>query len=200
MILVALGAAAGVVLVVALGRLAREDPPMFRAGEPPALTAPATMGRASDGGSIRLPSPAGRPAMVTFLFTECPDVCPLVASRIAAALDRAGSVAAGIDVVAITVDPAGDTPAAVRRFLRRHGLAGRMRYMVGTRAQLEPIWDAWGVAAQADGHGGEHGGRRSVHSAPVIFIDGAGRQVARFPPGVPYTAEDLESEIRALVA
>ena len=196
--LIALALAAALAFALALGRLDTTDSATFVAGEPPALTAPPTSGRASDGSTIRLPSPAGRPAMVTFLFTECPDVCPLVARHIAAALDRAGPAASGIDVVAISVDPSGDTPSAVARFLRRHNLEGRMQYMVGTRAELQPVWDAWQVAAQSEDHHVAHGARRSVHSAPVIFIDGAGRQVARFPPGVPSTPSDLEAEIRAL--
>lgn len=102
----------------------------------PVLRAPETAGRGADGRPVRLPS--GRPTMVTFLFTECPDVCPLVASQIATALDRAGPAGDQIDVVAISVDPANDTPAAVRKFLARHDLQGRMRWMIGTRAELEP--------------------------------------------------------------
>ena len=106
--------------------------------------------------------------------------------------------AEGVDVVAISVDPPGDTPAAVRRFLALHRLEGRMRYMIGSRAELEPVWDAWGVAAQTDDAAGGH--RESVHSAPIVFIVGEGRQVARYAAGAHYTPAELAREIRLLVA
>ncbi|WP_217915388.1 SCO family protein [Miltoncostaea marina] len=196
--LLALVVASGLAGALALARAGDGGSDPARTGAGPVLHAPATAGRDADGAPVRLPSPDGRPAMVTFLFTECPDVCPLVASRIAAALDAAGPAAGGIDVVAISVDPPGDTPAAVRAFLDRHGLRGRMRYMVGSRAELEPVWRAWGVAAQTDDRSGGH--RESVHSAPIVFIDGDGRQVARYAAGAPYSPADLAREIRLLTA
>src|SRR5690606_18935698 len=113
----------------------------------PARDAPATAGRDQDGRPVAVPA-EGRPALVTFLFANCPDVCPMAAEQISRALDRVGPAADGIDVVAVSVDPAGDTPAAVRRFLARHRLEGRMRYLIGDEADLRPIWDAWYVSAQ----------------------------------------------------
>lgn len=161
----------------------------------PARTAPATAGRGADGAEIRLPG-EGRPAVVTFLFTECPDVCPLIATRLRAALDELGPEAEGIDVVAITVDPEDDTPRAARAFLAAYGLAGRVDYLIGSRAELQPIWAAWGVAAQPahDGHGGEG----SVHSAPILLVDREGRQVGRYSPGIPFSPDDLAADMRRL--
>ncbi|WP_217913811.1 SCO family protein [Miltoncostaea marina] len=197
--MIALAVTTGLVAIIGLTRVTGTEAGSQADVQEAAAVVPKTTGRAADGSSIRLPSPAGRPAMVTFLFTECPDVCMLIAGQIAAALDRAGPAAEEIDVIAVSVDPEGDSPAAVRRFLTRYDLQGRMQYMVGTRTQLEPIWKAWGVAAQTDDHGSADHARESVHSAPIVFVDGAGRQVARYSAGVPYTPADLEQEIRALV-
>ena len=170
------------------------DPPRFAA---------ATAGVGADGEEIRLPTGDGRPAVVTFLFTECPDVCPLIASTISKALDEMGPAADRIDVVAITVDPEDDTPAAVRRFLSRYRLTGRMDYLVGTRAQLRPVWAAWGIAPQPEEEGhSEHGAghvEESMHSAPVILIDGDGRQVGKYAPGIPFTATQLADDMLRLI-
>jgi protein SCO1/2 len=135
----------------------------------------------------------GRPALVTFLYASCPDICPMTAAEIAGALDRLGDRADQIDVVAVSVDPAGDTPAAVRRFLRRHGLEGRMRYVIGSEARLRPIWGAWYVAAQTAG------AARSTHSARVVLVDREGRQAGAYSAGLPISIDDLAADMRALI-
>jgi protein SCO1/2 len=200
-VLVALGVGLGVLIPFGAEDSAAQDlnaqtidPPRF---------APSTAGLGADGEEIRLPAGDGRPAVVTFLFTECPDVCPLIASTISKALDQIGPEADRLDVVAITVDPEDDTPRAVRRFLARYRLTGRMDYLIGTRAQLRPVWAAWGIAPQPEGKGHEEHGaghvEESMHSAPVILIDGDGRQVGKYAPGIPFTATELADDMRRLI-
>jgi len=159
---------------------------------PKTIPAPATLGRDQAGTAVQVPR-AGRPAIVTFLFANCPDVCPLVAQEISQALDDAGPAADGIDVVAISVDPEGDDRASVDRFLKGHRLTGRMRYIVGTRAELAPMWKAWQVAAQPSGDI-----TKSVHTARVVLVDREGRQLASYPGGIPFSPEDLAADIRTL--
>ena len=146
---------------------------------------PVTAGRGYDGQPIQVPRP-GRPALVTFLFADCADVCPLAAEQIRLALDRVGPAAARqVDVVAVSVDPAGDTGPAVRAFLRRHRLEGRMDYIIGTKEQLRPLWSAWRIAAQPDGES------RSLHSARIVLVDRDGRQAESGPAGVPVPVSEL---------
>lgn len=188
-----IGVAALAALVVALVGLAVSDGgPALRADPvEPARDAPLTRGRDQEGRQVAVPA-AGRPALVTFLFAECPDVCPLVAEEISQALDRVGPGADEIDVVAVSVDPAGDTPAAVRSFLRRHRLEGRMRYLIGSEAELAPIWKAWFVAAQSADEA------RSTHSARVVLVDREGRQAGAYSAGIPIAIDDLAADIRTL--
>lgn len=159
---------------------------------PKDIPAPATLGRDQTGAPVQVPR-AGRPAIVTFLFANCPDVCPLVGQEISQALEAAGPAADDIDVVAISVDPEGDDRASVERFLKGHRLAGRMRYIVGTRAELAPMWKAWQVAAQPSGDI-----TKSVHTARVVLIDRDGRQLASYPGGIPFSPDDLAADIRTL--
>lgn len=192
----ALGVAAAIAAIAAVGLFAvgggggsdlNADPV-----EPP-RDAPATRGTNYDGRAVAVPRD-GRPAIVTFLFAECPDICPAIATTIRQALDRAGAAADGVDVVAVSVDPAGDTPAAVRAFLERRRMLGRMDYIVGSRAELEPLWDAWFVAAQPDGV------PASAHSARVVLVDAEGRQAGAYSAGVPVPIEDLAEDIATLAA
>jgi protein SCO1/2 len=93
----------------------------------------------------------GKAVLVTFLYTKCPDVCPLIASNLGVALNQLGSAkAAKVQVIAVSVDPRGDTPKAVEVFLKRHGVAGRMQYLIGSAKELGSVWKAWGVGAEYD--------------------------------------------------
>lgn len=180
---------------VAFALLGGDDarPRLNAVAYPTPIPAPVTTGVDYDGAPLTVPR-AGRPAIVTFLYARCLTVCPLVGNQIAAALDRLpAETVAKIDVVAISVDPAGDTRAEVARFLRNHGLSGRMRYLVGTRAQLDPVWRKWSIVAQPEGDA-----IASVHTARVVMIDRHGDQLGSYPGGLPIPPDKLAADIRAL--
>lgn len=59
----------------------------------------------------------GRPSMVFFGFTYCPDVCPTTLSDISGWLDELGDEAARMNVIFITVDPARDTVEAMAEYV-----------------------------------------------------------------------------------
>jgi protein SCO1/2 len=119
----------------------------------------------------------GRVVLVTFLYTRCPDVCPLTTELLRRSLDRLGDRAKAVRILAVSVDPANDTPAAVRRFIARHHMTGRMDYLVGTPEQLRPIWSRWGVAAVTDPTDADF----VSHSALVYGIGASGRLLTVYP-------------------
>jgi protein SCO1 len=98
------------------------------------------------GHAITLAGQRGRWTLVTFLYTHCPDVCPLIASNLNTVL-RARGPTAKLGVLAVSVDPKGDTPAAVRAYERRMHLEPGFHFLIGTRAQLRRVWAAWHVLA-----------------------------------------------------
>lgn len=113
----------------------------------------------------------GDAVLVTFIYTHCPDVCPLIVSHLKTAQAMLGSGADKLTVVAVSADPRGDTPQSVRRFLRDHGMRERMEYLIGTRRELGRVWRDWGIAAVP-----ANAGRDLIeHSAPVYGIDAEGR-------------------------
>jgi len=137
----------------------------------------------------RLVGPAaarGKWLVVTFLYTHCPDVCPLIADNLAAA-QRA---LPNLWVLAVSVDPKGDKPAAVRGFIRRHHLTARFRYLTGSRAQLAPVWASYHVAAV--------GGPNAIvsHSSFEVLVDQQGRE--RLLYDAQLRAADLIHDIRKL--
>ena len=121
------------------------------------------------GRAFTLAGQRGRWTLVTFLYTHCPDVCPLIASNLNTVL-RASGPNAKLGVLAVSVDPQGDTPAAVRAYERRMHLAPNFHYLVGTRAQLQPVWAAWHVlAVRSDPH-------LIDHVSYVALVDPQGRR------------------------
>ena len=88
------------------------------------------------GHAAGLPLAPGHYAIVTFLYTNCPDVCPVVAGTLNRVLHTATARRAGLRVLAVSVDPKGDTPASVKKFTREHQLVPAFRYLTGTPSSL----------------------------------------------------------------
>jgi protein SCO1/2 len=158
-------------LSVLLAAAALAAPPHF-AGTvlSPAPKAPDFALRDQSGHVVRLSALRGKYVLVTFLYTHCPDVCPLIASHLNDALRELGPRASSIRVVAVSTDPKGDTRQGVKRFIRSHRLLPEFRYLTGTARQLEPIWKAWHVVAFP-------GKDQTVnHSSFVMLVDKTGNQ------------------------
>lgn len=156
--------------------------------------APAIRLRDEAGASVDTARLAGRPYLVTFLFAECPDVCPLIAQEIGAALAELGPRAREARVIAVSVDPRGDTPEAVRRFRARHDLPAEFRYAIGSEAELRPIWEGYYAAPQLPGRP-----ETSTHTASVWLVDAEGTWRGRYPAGIPIAPSDLAHDLGVLV-
>jgi len=86
--------------------------------------------------------------LVTFIYTHCPDICPLITQNLNAALRViVPSTRTHVRVLAVSVDPVGDTPKAVRAYTREKQLFPQFTYFIGTRAELRRVWKAWHVLA-----------------------------------------------------
>jgi protein SCO1 len=143
----------------------------------PAKPAPPIHLRNYLGRPVSLSEYRGKAVLVTFLYANCPDVCPLIASNLRVALNLLGRRASKAQVIAVSVDPRGDTPANVARFVRAHGMAGRMQYLIGSAAELEPTWAAWRVGSTREA------GQPDLiaHSALVYGISASGTLTTIYP-------------------
>jgi protein SCO1/2 len=85
----------------------------------------------------------GQVLVLTFLYSTCRDLCPRQAAEIRDAVLRVGN---GVQVYGVSVDPVGDTPERARSFLRRfHLYGGPVRFLVGSRRELRPVWSTYGI-------------------------------------------------------
>ena len=151
--------------------------------------------RDQDGRPATLRAARGRVTVLTFLYTTCEDTCPIAASQILGALEELGPAAEQVRSLAVSVDPANDTPARARKFLLARRLTGRMDFALGSASQLRPVWASYGIQPQ----GADPGARDYEHSARVELIDARGvRRV-----GIPLdqlTPAALAHDIRKLQA
>jgi protein SCO1/2 len=150
---------------------------------PPGTSVPAFALRSQDGETVR---PADGVAVYAFIYSHCEDTCPLEVQQIRGALDDLGR---DVPVYGISVDPANDTPRSAKAFLTKQFMTGRMEFLLGTRAQLAPIWKAFGIAPQTKG---------AEHSAGIVIADGR-RQRIGFPADK-LTVDDLAADLEKLGA
>lgn len=145
-----------IIAVVAAGLLAFalvEGTRLFGGGEAPRPKAIVATSEADIGGPFTLVDTAGRTVssddlkgkflLIFFGFTFCPDICPTELQTVGHALDMLGARAERITPVFITVDPARDTPAAMKDYVT--AFHPRMVGLTGTRAQTDAAAKAFRV-------------------------------------------------------
>jgi protein SCO1 len=136
---------------------------------PPGLDVPAFRLRDQDGRVVSSRSLLGEPVVYAFVYSTCRDTCPAEVQTIRGALDDLGR---DVPVMGVSVDPANDTPRRAIAFLLEQKMTGRMRFLLGSRAQLAPVWRAFGIRPQS---------QQLEHSAHVVLADARGRQRIGFP-------------------
>lgn len=167
-------------------------PRTFAGGEvTPPRTAPPISLHDAAGKPVTLSAQRGRYVLVTFLYTHCPDVCPLIAQNLNAAVRSLGASASDVRVLAVSVDPKGDTPAAVRSYAKRMHLAPQFRYLIGTQAELRRAWAAWHVLSVRQGPD------LVDHVAYTALVDPAGKERVLY--GAQVHAKDVLHDLRILM-
>jgi protein SCO1 len=152
---------------------------------PKAVRAPDFELRNEEGTRVSMRSLRGQPVIVTFLYSHCQDTCPIQAQTVRGALDDLGH---DVPALAIAVDPANDTPRSARKFLAEQRATGRIDFVLGSRAQLRPVWKGFGVLPQSI---------TQEHNARVTLVDARGFQRVGYP-GSEATPERLAHDLALL--
>lgn len=150
-----------------------------------------TLTDAMSGNALTLSSLRGSVVAMAFLYTHCPDTCPITAAQFRAAQKQLGGDASRVRFVAVSVDPDGDTPAAVRDFSAAHDLSTNWHYLIGPRAQLQHVWGLYGVGAFAQS-------KDISHNDAIYLIDAKGREREIVHSDTP--VKDLVGDLRVLLA
>jgi protein SCO1 len=142
------------------------------------------------GRSVSVSAQRGHWLVVTFLYTHCPDVCPLIAAQLNRAIGTRVGREAGLRVISVSVDPRRDTPAAVKQYAITHRLAPSFRWGIGSRAELARVWRAYHVAALPGPRG------TITHSTVSFLIDPEGNERAIYDATI--KAEELTGDLAKL--
>jgi protein SCO1 len=121
----------------------------------------------------------GKAVLVTFIYDHCPDICPLIVGNLHAAQTQLGDEADKVQIIAVSVDPRGDTPKTVKAFLADHQMTGRMQYLIGSRPELEKVWSQWDIVARDSPK--RFDPDAVEHSALVYGISGSGEMTTIYP-------------------
>lgn len=161
---------------------------------PPAPAPPLSL-RNYKGERVNIGRYRGKAVLVTFLYTKCPDVCPIIASNLGVALNLMGAAKASkVQAIAVSVDPRGDTPAAVASFLARHGVAGRIQYLIGSAHELGPVWEAWHVGSERDAQQPQF----INHTGLVYGISASGKVTTLYAAN--FTPQEIVHDVPLLAA
>ena len=144
-----------------------------------------------DGATVTDADFRGRLMLVYFGFTYCPDACPTALGVMAAAIDKLDVAGERVTPVLITIDPARDTPAALKDYVG--AFHPRMVGLTGTDAQIAQVAKEYKIFYQkAAGATGED--YLMDHTTLIYLMDEDGNYLAHF--GGQATPDEVTEEIR----
>jgi protein SCO1/2 len=135
---------------------------------------------------------AGKPSLLFFGFTHCPDVCPTTLALMTQ-LHRDPALQA-LRMVFITVDPARDDALTLRHYVEAFG--GGFTAARGEDVALDPLLQNLGAVRSVQALPG--GDYAVDHSATLYFINGKGALSAVFTP--PFDRVRLRSDLLTLLS
>ncbi len=154
---------------------------------PPAAAFPVPVGvdfalTDQDGRRRRRADFAGRHVLLFFGYANCDAICSAAIPAMLETLDALGPARRAVDAVMITVDPARDTPAGLRRGLAKYGpgIIG----LTGTPAALAPVWRGFHVSVTPVGHD-PLGQPIYAHGSFLYLLGPDGAVLTMLPPVLP---------------
>jgi protein SCO1 len=194
-------AAMALVSLAALAALAGRprEPRLPAYGPAPAFVLVDQAGREVRGEDLR-----GRVVLANFVYTSCPDVCPMLTARMAEVRSRLrerGLLGSDVRLLSFTVDPARDTPEVLARYAARFDADGEAwRFLTGSPEAVRALLVEGfrlGLQPAPAGHGGHapHGGGTITHSNRFVLIDRGGR-IRAYYDGRELDAETVLRDVR----
>jgi protein SCO1/2 len=123
-----------------------------------------------NGKSFRFANARGKIVLATFIFTTCPDVCPLLTAKFAGIEHNLREK--NIDdylLLSITTDPARDTPAILKSYGEQFKADfNHWLFLTGSEKDLAKVWKGFGVTVRKTADG------QIQHTALTTLIDQRG--------------------------
>lgn len=148
-----------------------------------------------DGKRVALKDFRGKAVVLSFIFTECKDICPVlpqILGRTEQWLNE--DEKRRVHFIGVSIDPRRDTPAKLTSFMQAHGLsAERWTLLTGSLPEVSKVVENYGVLVKPDLQGD------LVHNAVYILIDPQGRLRTEFH-GLFSPTQEIATLLRELIA
>ncbi|MCY3915302.1 MAG: SCO family protein [Chloroflexi bacterium] len=148
-----------------------------------------------DGQTFELSDLRGRHILLTFGFTNCPDICPLTLSDFQQVKDMLGDRAEEVAFVFISVDGRRDSPAVLRGYFEYRQLDGIIA-LTGSEEMVRAIGAPMGLSFEVSGDASA-GAYTVNHTAGSFLLDASGRWIMRYQFGLP--PDRIAVELRTLL-
>ncbi|MBP1989731.1 SCO family protein [Paenibacillus eucommiae] len=150
-----------------------------------------------DGKQVQLSDSAKKVRLVEFLFTSCPDICPITTYnmvRLQEELKQDKQWGNEVQFISITFDPERDTPEVFKEYGDRMGMDYEgWTLLTGTEAETSAVAKSFGVLVQKMPDG------QFAHSVTSLFvIDGSGEIRKIFAMGEDMDNEEILKTIRQI--
>ncbi|MBB5049260.1 protein SCO1/2 [Rhodopseudomonas rhenobacensis] len=154
---------------------------LWLAGGLRTVTAPSTVGgpfQLTDqtGQTVTEQSLKGKPTLIFFGFTHCPDVCPTSLFEISEVLRAMGKDADRVNAYFVSVDPERDTQAAMKEYLA--SFDPHLKGLTGDAAAVAKVISGFRVYARKVPL--KDGDYTMDHTALIYLMDRDGKFVAPF--------------------
>jgi protein SCO1/2 len=146
--------------------------------------------------AIQLSDLAGKPTLLTFGFTHCPDVCPITLGEMRSIHEALGTEADTLNFVFISVDGERDTPDILRDYFELLRVDNFLMGMTGTPEAVRELSAEYGVEFiynEAD----ENGNYDVSHTAGMFLLDANRNWMRRYTYGTP--AQVIAADIEPLL-
>lgn len=123
-----------------------------------------------DGKDFRFQSLRGKVVLITFIFTTCPDICPLLTAKLSHIQQKLEAEKKnGFFLVTITTDPEVDKPPVLKSYAERYKADLRSwAFLTGDKESLSKAWTAFGVNVKRQQSG------QIQHTGLTTLVDRAG--------------------------
>lgn len=147
------------------------------------------------GGDVHAQDFRGKPVLLYFGYTHCPDICPTTLARLRAVKEALGADGDKVQVLFVTVDPARDTSTELATYV--HAFDPGFVGLRGTPAQTEALAKRYRVSFTRQGSEPD-GGYTMSHSSAIFIFDARGR--ARLLANEDSPVDDFAADLPKLIA
>lgn len=142
-----------------------------------------------DGKAVSLPDEIndGRPVVLSFIYTTCTAICPLISQTLSQLQNKLGADRDKVHLVSISIDPEEDTPARLAAYARKYDAGPEWRHYTGTKSASIAAQRAFDV----------YRGDKMNHSPVTLLRSAPGESWVRIDGFA--SADDLLDEIRHML-